>query len=200
MPYDIAYEKMFVAMNMFHLLPEDLRGIVYENSLLLQFPKGEFLLTESRECNMLFFIVNGFCSCFYNKDGKECILRFAGENCFCTSWHSFLGKHKSLINIKATEDMIVIGFKRENFERLCDVSPEFVMIFCKVLEQFAIESEEKTFHMRSNRAEDRVRHCIDTREIHYLMKYVPRYKIASYLDMTQETFSKILTSLNKEQK
>lgn len=200
MLYDIAYEKMFTAMNRYHPVSESLREMIYDNSVSSQFSKGELLLTESRECNMLFFIASGFCSCFYNKDGKECIMRFAGEENFCTSWHSFFGKQRSLINIKATEDTMTVYFTREHFDKLWDESTEFVAVICRILEMYAIESEEKIFRMRSNQAEGRVRHYMDTHEIHYLMKHVPRYNIASYLDMTQETFSKIFTQLNKEQK
>lgn len=199
-PYDSFYEKMFVVMNNYHPVSESLRELIYDNSTPTLFAKGEFLLTENRECNVLFFIVGGFCSCFYNKDGKECIMRFAGDGDFCTSWHGFLGKQRSLINIKATEDTMAVCFNREHFDKLWEESADFVAVICKILEMYAIESEEKTFRMRSNHAEGRVRHYMDTREIHYLMKHVPRYNIASYLDMTQETFSKIFTQLNKEQK
>ena len=198
--YDIVYEKMFTVMNNYHPVSESLRELIYDNSAPVRFTKGELLLTENRECNVLFFIAGGFCSCFYNKDGKECIIRFAGDGNFCTSWHSFLGKQRSLINIKATEDTTAVCFKREQFDKLWEESTEFVAVICRVLEMYAIESEEKTFRMRSNQAEGRVRHCMDTREIHYLMKHVPRYNIASYLNMTQETFSKIFTQLNREQK
>lgn len=197
---DIVYEKMFTVVNSYHPVSEKLRELVYDNTVFVKFAKGELLLSENRECNMLFFIAEGFCSCFYNKDGKECIIRFAGDGDFCTSWHSFLGKQRSLINIKAAEDTLAICLTRENFDKLWEVSTEFVAIICKVLEVYAIESEEKTFRMRSNQAEGRIRHYMDTREIHYWMKHVPRYNIASFLNMTQETFSKIFTQLNKRQK
>lgn len=196
--YDVVYEKMFDAINSSHPISENLRELIYENSSPYDFSKDEFLLTENKECNVLFFIVKGFCSCFYNKDGKECILRFAKECQFCTSWYSFLGRKKSLINIKATEDTTVVLIKRENFDYLLDECPEFVSVFCKALGAYAIESEERAYRMRSNLVEGRIRFYKETHEIHYLMKHVPNYSIASFLNMTQETFSKKLAKLNKE--
>lgn len=80
--YDIVYEKMFTVMNNYHPVSESLRELIYDNSAPVRFTKGELLLTENRECNVLFFIAGGFCSCFYNKDGKECIIRFAGDGNF----------------------------------------------------------------------------------------------------------------------
>ena len=64
--YDIVYEKMFTVMNNYHPVSESLRELIYDNSAPVRFTKGELLLTENRECNVLFFIAGGFCSCFYN--------------------------------------------------------------------------------------------------------------------------------------
>lgn len=69
--YDIVYEKMFTVMNNYHPVSESLRELIYDNSAPVRFTKGELLLTENRECNVLFFIAGGFCSCFYNKMGKN---------------------------------------------------------------------------------------------------------------------------------
>ena len=96
---------------------------------------------------------------------------------------------------------MAVCFKREQFDKLWEESTDFVAIICRVLEMYAIESEEKNIQKCVViRLRGRVRYYMDTREIHYLMKHVPRYNIASYLNMTQETFSKIFTQLNKEQK
>ena len=80
--YDIVYEKMFTVMNNYHPVSESFRELIYDNSTPVRFTKGELLLTENRVCNVLFFIAGGFCSCFYNKDGKECVMRFAGDGNF----------------------------------------------------------------------------------------------------------------------
>ncbi len=196
--YDNAYERMYSELGEYCPVSENLRELIIENSILVKFSKGEMLLEESRECDFLYFIVSGFCSCYYNKDGKEYILRFAGAGEFCTSWHSFLGRQHSLFNIKATEETLTVCFRWECFDKLKEENLEFAIVVCKMLEHFAMKSEEKYFRMRSCQAEGRVRHSLDTREMHYLMRHVPRYNIASYLNMTQETFSKIFTQLNKE--
>lgn len=191
------YEKMFVAMGGYHPISEELREAVYANSTWLCFSKGELLQVENEHCNTLFFIVEGFCSCYYNKDGKEWCLRFSGDGSFCTSWYSLLGDRRSNVNIKATEETAVIGLSREVFNGLRGEYPDFAAVIQKVMEEYVVQNESRFFMMRSNDAEGRVRHCMATSEIYYLLKHVPRYSIASYLDMTQETFSKIFTRLNK---
>lgn len=197
MRYDVVYEKMFTALGDYQSLSDTLCELIYQNSTLSYFSKGDFLLTENKDCNMLYFIVEGFCSSFYNKDGKECIISFSKENRFCTSWYSFLGGHKSFINIKATKETCVIGITRDDFKSLLNCSSDFVCIVNKILHDQIVENETRTYIMRSNTAEGRVRHYIDTNEIYHLMKYVPQYSIASYLDMTPEVFSKILKEIKE---
>ncbi|CAK7080833.1 MAG: hypothetical protein PARBA_03443 [Parabacteroides sp.] len=193
--YDVVYEKMFAALTGYQLFSDDLCELLYQNSTAFSFSKGDFLLTEDKDCSMLYFIVEGFCSSFYHKDGKECIVRFSEENQFCTSWYSFLGGHKSFINIKAIKETRTIGITRDSFNNLLNNSLEFISIINRVLENHVVENEIRSHIMRSNSAEERVRHYMDTHEIYHLMKYVPQYCIASYLDMTPEVFSKILKEI-----
>jgi len=195
--YDSAYTEMFNNLDKYHSLSEELCEMICDKSTISHFKKGDFLLIENRDCNFIHFIVRGFCSCYYGKDGKDCVMRFAREGEFCVSYHSFLGKQKSLYSIKATEDTIAVSIHRENFDYLCQNSPEFVSLFCKILSENAIENEEKTYMMRSYRAEDRIKYYMEIREIQFLLKHVPQYSIASFLDMTPETFAKIFGKLNK---
>ena len=55
--YDIVYEKMFTVMNNYHPVSESLRELIYDNSAPVRFTKGELLLTENRECNVLFLLL-----------------------------------------------------------------------------------------------------------------------------------------------
>ena len=196
--YESIYQKLFTTMDEYSLISPDFRKDIYEHSSVYDFSKGDMLLTDSKDCNMLYYIAEGFCSCFYNKDGREFVMRFFGENSFCTSWHSFFSKQKSFVAIKAMEKTVAIGIKREQFDWLCHVNPEFMLLVERILEKYVIEIEEHYFRMRSLLARGRITHYMDNHEIHYLMKHVPRYYIASYLNMTHETFSKILSEKNKE--
>lgn len=197
-PYDSVYKEMFTYLGKYHLISEELSEAIYEVSTVVEFKKGELLLAENRDCNSLYFIVRGFCSCYYGKEGKDCIMGFAREGDFCVSYHSFLGRRKSLFSIKATEDTTAVSISRENFENLWLKYSEFISLFCIILESIVIENEEKMYIMRSNKAEGRVKHYMGTRDIQFLLKHVPQYSIASFLDMTPETFAKIFGRLNKE--
>ena len=69
--YDIVYEKMFTVMNNYHPVSESLRELIYDNSAPVRFTKGELLLTENRECNVLFSLRVDFVPVSIIKMGKN---------------------------------------------------------------------------------------------------------------------------------
>lgn len=196
--YDAIYQKLFMDMEKYLLISPDFRKNIYEHSSVYDFNKGDILLMDHKDCNIIYYIVEGFCSSYYNKDGREFVVQFFSENSFCTSWYSFLSRQKSFVAIKAVEKTTVIGIKREQFDWLSNICPEFSLVMARIMESHIIELEAHNYRMRSLQARERITHYMESHEIHFLMKHVPRYSIASYLNMTQETFSKILSEKNKE--
>lgn len=196
--YDDIYRELLGLLNGIHPLSASSCDVLFEQSSVLCFDKGECLSAEGKEGNTLFFVVRGFCSCFYYKNGKECILDFVGPGAFCASFYGLFGGEKSLFNIKAIEETVAVAISRKNYNDLRKSSPEFAAFFQRVLEMQTARLEDRLFRMVSNRAEDRVKHYLETREIQYLLRHVHQYSIASYLNMTPETFAKILGRLNKD--
>lgn len=197
--YDAIYEKMFAVLEGYYPLSDDLCKLILRNSKPFIYSKGDLLLTEGRDCSVLYFISKGFCFSYYDKDGEECVIGFSEEEEFCTHWPSFLGGQKSNINIKASQETHTIVMTRDNINNLLDESREFIFILYKILGGHVIEEGDRAFIIRSNTAEGRIRYYMDTNEIYHLMKYVPQYSIASYLEMTPQVFSKKLKDI-KERK
>lgn len=195
-----AYKRLFTHLAQLCTVSESMWEYICDNSTFQSFSKDELLLAEDRECAHIYFIARGFCSCFYQKDGKECVMQFAREGDFCASYHSFLSKNKSFLSIKATEHTDVICIHRDHFEQLWKDYPEFITLFCRILESHVVSIEDRIYRMRSNQAGDRVKHYLRTKEIQNLKKHVPQYSIASYLNMTPETFAKIFGDLSRGEK
>lgn len=196
--YDDIYKELSDSLNGIQQISEELCDAIFERCSVLYFDKGDYLSVEEKECNTLFFIIKGFCSCFYHKDGKECVLDFISPSSFCTSFYGFFGNEKSLFNIRATENTTAVALSKENFNDLKRQNSEFVTFFNRILEIQTAKLEDRLFRMISNRAEERVKHYMKTREIQYLLKHVHQYSVASYLNMTPETFAKIFGRLNKD--
>ncbi len=196
--YDTIYNDMCTYLKDYYSVSDELSDILFERCTLQHFKKNDLLISEDLECNNLYFIIRGFCSCCYLKDGKEHILRFMREGDFCLLFHGFLGRRKALLNVKAMKETTVLCLNRENFEYLSKNYSDFVMLFYNVMEKFVVESEERYYRMRSNNAEGRIRYYQDTHDIQFLLQHVPQYSVASYLNMTPETFAKIWGQQNKK--
>lgn len=196
--YDILYQEMCTYLQDYYPVSEELNDALFERCALQNFKKGELLVSEDWECNNLYFIIRGFCSCYYIKDGKEHVLRYVKKGDFGLLFHAFLGKKKALLNIKATENTIVLCLSRDNFEYMRNNYEDFAFLFYNVVERFVIEHEEMYYRMRSNNAEGRVRFYKEAHHIQFLLQHVPQYSIASFLNMTPETFAKIWGRQNKK--
>lgn len=195
--YDATYRKIFACMNEYCRISEELIEEIWERGRLLVYKKGEVIISEGERSKNLFFVVDGFCSCYYMKDGREHILRFISGGEFCLLHHGFLGDEENLFNVKATEKTLVLCISREDYKYLWDHYPDFVRLTYSMLKQYAIDSELHYYRIRSTTAEERIRMAINTREIQTLIKHVPQYCIASYLNMAPETYAKLIAGINR---
>lgn len=91
-------------------------------------------------------------------------------------------------------------------DKLCEALSDYceLKVFSKkeffiytVVEKRAIECEENDYWIRSLSPVDRIRRSLETREVQSLIKRVPQYLIASYLQMTAEHYAKLQRILNK---
>lgn len=189
--YDTVYNDMCTYLKEYYPVSEEFSDALFECCTLQDYKKGDLLVSEGKDSNNIYIIIQGFCSCFYTKDGKEFVLRFMKDGDFAMLFHSFLENRKALLNIKAMEKTTVLCLSREHFDFLWNNYRDFISLFYYVVEKFVIENEEMCYRMRSNNAEGRVKHYKETREIQFLKQHVPQYSIASFLNMTPETFAKI---------
>lgn len=161
-----------------------------------EFARGDLLVTAGSSCPNLYLVLNGFCFSYFEKDGREQVMHFFGEGECCTPFSCFRGRKKSLLNVMANEDTTVLCISRENYDSLLQQSMEFLFFVNTIIEKAAIKYEEVYYQRRSKSALERVRNCRDTHEFQSLIKKVPQYRIASYLQMTPENFAKMQRNLN----
>lgn len=183
------YQSRIVSVNWF------MRGAIW--SLL---PKRNYYKRRESSVIHFFFIAGGFCASYYSTVTKECILGFFEEGQFCTSWYSFQSKRKSFMAIKAVVDTAAVVISYEHYDFILRECPEFAYVICRVLSNIIQVGEERSYVLRSRSARGRVQYYKDNHDIYYLMKHVPQYSIASFLNMTPETFSKIISERDKDRK
>lgn len=151
--------------------------------------KGGLLEQEGKVCNHLYFITEGSARSFYTRENKDITVSFSLEGEFLTAMHSFISRKPSYENIEAMEKTKVARIKYESLMGLFEKHHDLERTYRLILEQYYITLEEQLIFTKFKSARDRY---LDLME--YRPKIIQRAsvgQIASYLDMSIETLSRI---------
>jgi len=151
--------------------------------------KGTYLLKENEVCNSIFFISQGFCKSFYNKDGKEINTAFYFENDFFTNIISLKNEEKSKYAIKACEDSKVIKFDKFKLLDAYQKSQEIESFGRKILELIVRKQEEHLDTFKLLSPKQRYENLILKQP--NILQRVSLTQISSYLGISRETLSRI---------
>ncbi|SEJ63034.1 cAMP-binding domain of CRP or a regulatory subunit of cAMP-dependent protein kinases [Cyclobacterium xiamenense] len=154
-----------------------------------KYKKGDFFINEGRHCNKVSFVSKGLFKLYYLTEGQERIMLFFVEGQFLTDYFGYLTQTPSIRPIQALEDSVVYTITRDELNHLIKTSQTWSNIARVMAERayvFAVQRANRLLH------DD-----FDTRFITFMTEYpsllqrVPQYMIASYLDMTPETLSRV---------
>lgn len=183
---------MIKKIDMFDQFPglsEEARNAFEHELDTLLLDKGTLLEEEGIVCNHLYFILEGSARSYYTKENKDITVSFSLEGEFLTAMHSFISRKPSYENIEAMEKTKVARIKYESLLKLFEKHHDLERIYRLILEQYYITLEEQLIFTKFKSARDRY---LDLME--YRPKIIQRAsvgQIASYLDMSIETLSRI---------
>ncbi len=151
--------------------------------------KGEFLTTEGKVCNSVYFVEQGCLRGYYNLDGKEITYWFAFENNFVTSLLSFVTRNPGMENIQLLEDCKLWEISYDDLHRLYKKHTDVNTLGRIINERYYVMLEERFVSNHFKEARDRYENLLATAP--HILQRVPLGHVASYLGMTQETLSRI---------
>jgi len=158
--------------------------------------KGNEFVQEGMVCKKVAFVEQGLFRLFYRVKGEERIMLFFAENQFVTDYYSFLTQTESIRPIEALEDSIVYSIHHQQLQQLYTL-PGWHQIGRLLAESAYIYSVQ-----RANRIihdDPDTRYLTLLKETPSLIQRVPQYMIASYLNMTPETLSRIKSRVHKKE-
>jgi len=158
-----------------------------------KYAKGEVILKEGEQCDAVYWIVKGLLREFYYKNGKEVTEYMAVENSIMMSIESLFNEQPSRLQIHALEPSIVCLLPREKLEHVAMKSVNIQILYRKILEESLILSQVRADMLRFETAQDRYAKLVKLQP--QLVLRAPLVYIASYLQMTPETLSRVRTSL-----
>ncbi|WOK09222.1 cyclic nucleotide-binding domain-containing protein [Imperialibacter roseus] len=147
--------------------------------------KGEFLLKAGQVCGGLFFLERGSLVQYRQHDDSDTIdgLYLPGD--WVIDNLSFVSRKPALASIAAFEDSTVLGLDVGSIHELIGISPVF-FVLGKLLEHNFIGVEGK---LSPKSIDEKYVELLTTRPL--LFQVFPLKHIASYLQITPETLSRI---------
>ena len=164
----------------------------------MKFAKNEMSLREGETCTNIYWVVKGLVRQFYYKNGKEVTEYMATENNIVMCIESLFLEQPTHLQIKAIEPSILIAIPKVDLEAVAMKSVNIQILYRKILEESLILSQIHADMLRFESAQDRYHKLIKSQP--QLVLRAPLVYIASYLQMTPETLSRVRTAALLEDK
>ena len=158
----------------------------------MKFQKGEMVLSEGETCRNIYWIAKGLVRLFYFKNGKELTEYMATENNICMCIESLFKEEPTRLQIIALEPTIIYALPKDALEQASIRSVNIQMLYRKILEESLILSQIHADMLRFESAQDRYVKLVKQQP--QLVLRAPLVYIASYLQMTPETLSRVRNS------
>lgn len=186
-PRDVARELARRYSTMTHEELDLLESILVAK----KYSKNEKILEEGEVCENIYWIVKGLVRQFYYKNGKELTEYMATENNICMCIESLFREQPTRLQMMAIEPAIVYCMPKAKLEAVAMKSVNIQILYRKILEESLILSQIRADMLRFESAIDRYQKLV--KRSPQLVLRAPLVYIASYLQMTPETLSRVRT-------
>jgi CRP-like cAMP-binding protein len=164
----------------------------------MKYGKNEMILREGETCTNIYWVVKGLVRQFYFKNGKEVTEYMATESSIVMCIESLFLEQPTHLQIKAIEPSVLIALPKVDLEAVAMKSVNIQILYRKILEESLILSQIHADMLRFESAQDRYQKLIKRQP--QLVLRAPLVYIASYLQMTPETLSRVRTAALMEDK
>lgn len=162
----------------------------------MKFRKGEELLKHGEISKYIFYIHQGLTRQYYVKNNKEMTSRLCIDGDVVMSVESLFRDKGSNEIIEALEMCIVYALPKRRLEEIALHNQNIQILYRKILEEALIEQQSHADLVRFESAADRYKRIC--KEMPQVVLRAPLVFVASYLEMTPETLSRVRSSTSNE--
>ena len=155
----------------------------------MKFAKGEMILKEGEVCKNIYYVEKGLVRQFYFKNGKEVTEHMAVEGNIIMCIESLFREEPTRLQVEALEPTIIYALPKARLEEVALHNVNIQILYRKILEESLILSQVHADLVRFESAQDRYRKMCKLQQ--QVTLRAPLVYIASYLQMTPETLSRV---------
>ncbi|SHN42362.1 Crp/Fnr family transcriptional regulator [Chitinophaga sp. CF418] len=186
------------------VLDDATKKLVEENCRLVKFAEGKRLLEAGNVCQYIYFIIEGECiSYFIDFKGKTITWFFhfnspasTTKNIFAVDYRSFLSRQPATLTIDTLLPVTAIRFSADELKKLVGESPAVERWLRLLTEKAFIQVYDRINTLLTLPAPDRYKRFLE--EEPYLLNMFSNYLIATYLNVTPQSLSRIRKQLKHD--
>lgn len=158
-----------------------------------KYKKGERILDAGEVCRAMLFVEKGLVRQFYFKYDKDLTEHISYENGMVICIESYFHQEPTRLMAEALENTVLWEIPKREVEALAEQYDDIERLYRRFLEVSLIESQVKADALRFEPAHERYLKL--QRRHPEILKRAPLVYIASLLQMTPETLSRVRSSL-----
>lgn len=158
----------------------------------MKFAKGEMILKEGEICKNIYYIEHGLVRQFYFKNDKEVTEHLGVDHTIFMCIESLFKEEPTHLQVQAIEPTLLYALPKARLEEVALHNVNIQILYRKILEESLIISQVHADLLRFESAQSRYkRMCKMSPQV---VLRAPLVYIASYLQMTPETLSRVRSS------
>ncbi len=162
----------------------------------MKFSRGEKIVDEGQVSDSIYYVERGLVREYYFKNNKSVTEYLAADGTIFMSIESLFREEPSKIVIETLETSIVYALPKQRLEEVALHNVNIQILYRKILEESLIISQRRADLLRFESAKDRyLKLCKLNPKV--ILK-APLVYIASYLQMTPETLSRVRSAVAME--
>lgn len=162
----------------------------------MKFSRGDKLVEIGQVCDCIYYIDKGLVREYYFKNNKDVTEYLAADGTICMCIESLFREEPSQLIVEALEPTIAYAIPKDRLEEVALHNVNIQILYRKILEESLIISQRRADLLRFESAKDRYRKLCKQNPL--MMMKAPLVYIASYLQMTPETLSRVRSAVALE--
>ena len=162
----------------------------------MKFARGENVVSEGEVCVAIYYVERGLLREYYYKNNKEVTEYLAVDGNVFMCIESLFQNEPSKLIVEALEPSVVYALPKDRLEEVALHNVNIQILYRKILEESLIISQRRADLLRFESAKDRYRKLCKLNP-KVIMK-APLVYIASYLQMTPKTLSRVRSAVALE--